>query len=89
MLLSPPQPIRPYSYGYEINDPETRNFQNKAEIKTEAGDVYGSYSVLMPDNYIYTTTYNATALTGYVAHLVKTLANVVEATAAADVNALA
>ncbi|KAA0183356.1 hypothetical protein HAZT_HAZT010224 [Hyalella azteca] len=66
--------IIPYNYGYEVQDPETNNFQNKAEIKTSEGDVYGSYSVLMPDGYIYTTTYNVTGDSGYVSRLVKTLA---------------
>lgn len=66
--------IIPYNYGYEVQDPETNNFQNKAEIKTPNGDVYGSYSVLMPDGYIYTTTYNVTGNSGFVSRLVKTLA---------------
>ena len=64
----------PYSYQYEVQDADTANFQNKAELKTETGDVYGSYSVLMPDGYIYTTTYNVTGTSGYVARLIKTLA---------------
>ncbi|CAL4196196.1 unnamed protein product, partial [Meganyctiphanes norvegica] len=66
--------IIPYSYGYEVQDPLTNNYQNKAEIKTANGDVFGSYSVLMPDGYIYTTTYNSTLTTGFVSRLVKTLA---------------
>jgi len=66
--------VIPYNYGYEVQDPETNNFQNKAEVKTASGDVYGSYSVLMPDGYIYTTTYNVTRGGGYVSRLVKTLA---------------
>lgn len=70
------QPIRPYSYSYDVSDPPTYNFQNKAEIKTVTGDVFGSYSVLMPDNYIYTTTYNVTGNSGYIARLVKTLAQI-------------
>ena len=49
-------------------------WKNKAEMKTETGDVFGSYSVLMPDGYIYTTTYNVTGDSGYVSRLVKTLA---------------
>ncbi|KAF2350230.1 Insect cuticle protein [Trinorchestia longiramus] len=68
--------IIPYNYGYEVQDPETNNFQNKAEIKTSEGDVYGSYSVLMPDGYIYTTTYNVTGDSGFISRLVKTLAQV-------------
>ncbi|KAK7073551.1 hypothetical protein SK128_017188, partial [Halocaridina rubra] len=68
-------PIRPYSNAYEISDPPSNNFQNKAEIKNANGDVFGSYSVLMPDNFIYTTTYNVTGLSGFVYNLVKTPAN--------------
>ena len=70
--------IIPYNYGYEVQDPETNNFQNKAEIKTPNGDVFGSYSVLMPDGYIYTTTYNITGDSGYVSRLIKTKANIPE-----------
>lgn len=61
--------IIPYSYGYEVQDAATQNFQNKAEIKTETGDVFGSYSQLMPDGKIYTTTYNVTGNSGYRASL--------------------
>ncbi|CAL4124601.1 unnamed protein product, partial [Meganyctiphanes norvegica] len=61
--------IIPYSYGYEVQDAATQNFQNKAEIKTENGDVFGSYSQLMPDGKIYTTTYNVTGNNGYRATL--------------------
>jgi len=64
----------PYNYGYEIQDAASNNFQNKAEVKLSNGDVYGSYSVLMPDGYIYTTSYNSTNEDGYRATLVKTLA---------------
>lgn len=66
--------IIPYNYGYEVQDADTNNYQNKAEIMTPNGDVYGSYSVLMPDGYIYTTTYNVTGDSGFVSRLVKTLA---------------
>lgn len=81
------QPIRPYSYSYDVSDPLTYNFQNKAEIKTVTGDVFGSYSVLMPDNYIYTTTYNVTGNSGYIARLVKTLAQINRALASQQATA--
>ncbi|XP_068230746.1 cuticle protein 19.8-like [Palaemon carinicauda] len=74
-------PVRPYSYAYEISDPATGNFQNKAEIKNANNDVFGSWSVLMPDNYIYTTSYNVTGLSGFLYNLVKTPANPAAATA--------
>lgn len=73
MLFEQVYPVIPYSYHYEVQDVSSGNYQNRAEMKTSAGDVYGSYSVLMPDGYIYTTTYNVTGASGYHARLVKTL----------------
>ncbi|XP_063585368.1 uncharacterized protein LOC134762752 [Penaeus indicus] len=67
------QPIIPYSYQYETNDAATGNFHNKAEIKTALGHVFGSWSVLMPDGYIYTTSYNVTGNSGFLPVIVKTL----------------
>jgi len=61
--------IIPYNYAYEIQDPDTSNYQNKAEMKLPNGDVFGSYSVLMPDGFIYTTMYNITDAHGHVRHL--------------------
>ncbi|XP_045102805.1 uncharacterized protein LOC123499169 isoform X2 [Portunus trituberculatus] len=66
-------PVLPYSYSYTVSDLDTNNFQNKAEIMNELGDVFGSYSVLMPDNIIYTTTYNVTGNSGFVARVEKSL----------------
>ncbi|KAL7631626.1 UNVERIFIED_CONTAM: hypothetical protein RMT77_018069 [Armadillidium vulgare] len=65
------QMIIPYNYGYEIRDSETQNYQNKAEMMDEYGHVYGSYSVLMPDGIIYTTSYKVTPDSGYVATVSK------------------
>ena len=59
-----------------MEDPLTNNFQNKAEMKDANGNVFGSYSVLMPDGYIYTTSYNVTGQSGFVSRLVKTLPTV-------------
>lgn len=67
-------PPIPYSFQYEIQDIETGNYQNRAEMKTETGDVFGSYSVMMPDGYIYTTTYNVTGSSGFISNLIRTLA---------------
>jgi len=67
-------PPIPYSFQYEIQDTETGNYQNRAEMKTETGDVFGSYSVMMPDGYIYTTTYNVTGSSGFISNLIRTLA---------------
>ncbi|KAK8389728.1 hypothetical protein O3P69_009018 [Scylla paramamosain] len=67
-------PVLPYSYSYTVSDPDTGNYQNKAEIMNELGEVFGSYSVLMPDNIIYTTFYNVTGNSGFVARVEKSLA---------------
>ncbi|XP_042858707.1 uncharacterized protein LOC122244798 [Penaeus japonicus] len=58
-------PIIPYNYGYEIADAPTNNFQNRAEIKLPNGDVFGSYSWLMPTNEIFTLSYNVTGNLGF------------------------
>ncbi|XP_042878207.1 uncharacterized protein LOC122257173 [Penaeus japonicus] len=59
------QPIIPYNFGYEIADAPTNNFQNRAEIKTPNGDVFGSWSWLMPTNEIFTLSYNVTGNLGF------------------------
>ncbi|XP_037778555.1 uncharacterized protein LOC119575151 isoform X3 [Penaeus monodon] len=70
---APVYPIIPYSYQYETSDAATGNFHNKAEIKTALGHVFGSWSVLMPDGYIHTTSYNVTGNSGFLPVIVKTL----------------
>merc|ERR1712212_202371 len=60
-----PHAVIPYNYGYEIADAATNNFQNRAEIKTPNGDVFGSYSYLMPTNEIFTMSYNVTGNLGF------------------------
>ncbi|XP_064100818.1 uncharacterized protein LOC135211439 [Macrobrachium nipponense] len=57
--------IIPYETSWQVSDPEGNNFQNFFEIKLPNGDVYGSYSVLLPNNEIHTTTYNVTGNKGY------------------------
>ncbi|XP_076062347.1 larval cuticle protein A1A-like [Oratosquilla oratoria] len=66
------EPERLYDFGYEVQDEATNNFQNRAEIKTVLGDVFGSYSLLMPNGFIYTTTYTVTGKEGFKAKLVIT-----------------
>ncbi|ROT67164.1 uncharacterized protein [Penaeus vannamei] len=58
-------PVIPYNYGYEVADVATNNFQNRAEIKLPNGDVFGSYSWLMPTNEIFTLSYNVTGNLGF------------------------
>nr|XP_053636090.1 uncharacterized protein LOC128691286 [Cherax quadricarinatus] len=65
-------PIIPYEFGYEVSDPETNNFHNRAEVKTASGDVFGSYSLLLPTNEVLTLTYNVTGDLGFQYSLVLT-----------------
>ncbi|XP_066942647.1 cuticle protein 8-like [Macrobrachium rosenbergii] len=57
-------PIIPYEFAYEVADPPTNNYQNRAEIKLPNGDVFGSWSLLRPDGIIQTVTYNVTGNQG-------------------------
>lgn len=54
-----------YDFGYEVADPETGNFQNRAELKQSNGDVYGSYSYLLPTREILTVIYNVIGDQGF------------------------
>ncbi|XP_064101007.1 uncharacterized protein LOC135211668 [Macrobrachium nipponense] len=58
-------PIIPYEFAYEVADPPTNNYQNRAEIKLPNGDVFGSWSLLRPDGIIQTVTYNVTGINGF------------------------
>ncbi|KAK7072912.1 hypothetical protein SK128_024402 [Halocaridina rubra] len=62
---APKWDIIPYEKSWEVSDPKTNNYQNWVEIKLPNGDVFGSYSVLLPNNEIHTTTYNVTGDKGY------------------------
>lgn len=79
-------PPIPYSFQYEVQDAATGNYQNRAEIKTEDGTVRGSYSVLLPDGFIYLTTYNVTGSSGFVYNMVRSLANIPTHRAQSSVN---
>jgi len=77
----------PYNFAYEVSDPESNNFYNRAEVKNEQGEVIGSYSVYMPDGLIYTTSYKAGPGIGYTANLVISepdSGNIVEAAESSD-----
>ncbi|XP_068230760.1 cuticle protein 8-like [Palaemon carinicauda] len=58
-------PIIPYEFAFEVADPPTNNFQNRAEVKLPNGDVFGSWSLLLPDGNIQTVTYNVTGNQGF------------------------
>ncbi|XP_064100090.1 uncharacterized protein LOC135211005 [Macrobrachium nipponense] len=60
-----PFPIIPYEFAFEVADPPTNNYQNRAEIKLPNGDVFGSWSLLRPDGNIQTVTYNVTGNLGF------------------------
>ncbi|XP_066942644.1 cuticle protein 8-like [Macrobrachium rosenbergii] len=64
-VAEPVYPIIPYEFAYEVADPPTNNYQNRAEIKLPNGDVFGSWSVLLPDGIIQTVTYNVTGNLGF------------------------
>ncbi|XP_068230748.1 cuticle protein 8-like [Palaemon carinicauda] len=65
-------PIIPYEFAYEVADPPTSNFQNRAEVKLPNGDVFGSWSLLLPDGNIQTVSYNVTGNQGFQYSLVLT-----------------
>ncbi|XP_068230759.1 uncharacterized protein [Palaemon carinicauda] len=65
-------PIIPYEFAFEVADPPTNNFQNRAEVKLPNGDVFGSWSLLLPDGNIQTVTYNVTGNQGLQYSLVLT-----------------
>merc|ERR1712212_324085 len=47
----------PYTFGFEVRDDDTTNYQNRAEAVDEDGVLRGSYSYVMPDGFVYTVTY--------------------------------
>lgn len=48
-----------YAFGYEIEDPATKNVQFRDEKKLRNGTVIGSYGVLFPDDTLQITKYIA------------------------------
>ncbi|XP_068230758.1 cuticle protein 8-like [Palaemon carinicauda] len=72
-------PIIPYEFAFEVADPPTNNFQNRAEVKLPNGDVFGSWSLLLPDGNIQTVTYNVTGNQGFQYSLVLTPATQIAA----------
>jgi len=50
-------PPKPYNFGFEINDDNTTNYQNRAEASDGSGGIRGSYSYVLPDHFVYTVTY--------------------------------
>merc|ERR1711970_619962 len=51
------QEPKPYNFGFEVSDDNTTNYQNRAEASDGSGRVKGSYSYVLPDNMVYTITY--------------------------------
>jgi len=50
------EPPKPYNFGYEVRDANTTNYHNRAEASAE-GCVRGSYSYVLPDDFVYTVSY--------------------------------
>ncbi|XP_071532196.1 uncharacterized protein [Panulirus ornatus] len=59
------KPVVLYEFAYEVSDPDTGNFQNRVEVKLANGDVFGSWSVLLPSQVIMTVVYNVTDNQGF------------------------
>merc|ERR1711970_436125 len=51
-----PEP-KPYNFGFEVSDDNTTNYQNRVETSDGNGHIKGSYSYVLPDNMVYTVTY--------------------------------
>jgi len=56
-VLIEEEPRAPYTFGYEVRDDDTTNYQNRAEAVDEDGVLKGSYSYVLSDNHVYTVTY--------------------------------
>ncbi|XP_064101008.1 uncharacterized protein LOC135211670 [Macrobrachium nipponense] len=48
------------AWAFELSEPSSRNFQNRAEVRLPNGDVIGVWSILLHDGMIETISYNAT-----------------------------
>lgn len=59
-----------YQFGFDIQDDEFTNYQNRKEQR-EGGKISGSYSVVDSDGYIRTVTYTADPLEGFKADVVR------------------
>jgi len=57
LLVEEEVPKAPYTFGFEVRDDDTTNYQNRAEAVDENGVLKGSYSYVMPDGFVYTVTY--------------------------------
>lgn len=64
----PPQPSPSYQFGFDVNDDQYTNYQNRKEQRD--GDVIkGSYSVVDSDGFIRTVTYTADPKEGFKAEV--------------------
>lgn len=67
-ITTTPEP-KPYSFGFEVRDDNTTNYQNRAEASAD-GCLRGSYSTVLSDGFVYTVTYEDCG-EGYKANLRK------------------
>ncbi|KAH8339068.1 hypothetical protein KR074_002043, partial [Drosophila pseudoananassae] len=64
-FLQEPYGPNTYSFGYEINDPQTHNSQFREEKRFVNGSIQGSYGYARPDGKIELTSYTADEEKGY------------------------
>lgn len=58
-----------YQFGFDVNDDENTNYQNRKEQR-EGGKISGSYSVVDSDGFIRTVTYTADPKEGFKAEVI-------------------
>lgn len=64
------QPNPSYEFGFDVNDDEFTNYQNRKEER-QGGVIKGSYSVVDSDGFIRTVTYTADPKEGFKAEVWK------------------
>ncbi|KAH8350841.1 hypothetical protein KR067_000998, partial [Drosophila pandora] len=64
-FLREPYGPNTYSFGYEINDPQTHNSQFREEKRFVNGSIQGSYGYARPDGKVEVTSYTADEEKGY------------------------
>jgi hypothetical protein len=66
-----PQELRPYSFSYEINGPDTGDVKSASET-SDGKVIKGSYSLIEPDGTLRRVIYQADAINGFTAQVERT-----------------